>query len=202
MRALTESLLTVYTEERTPIHDEITENQVKLIIQLVKPTFAPNAPIILDVGCGMGVAWKYFNNETACYLTAITPNPEEILNCKKNDVTWVGSVPAEAIVNKGSMDLIWCRHMLEHSISPFADCLHFRDFLADDGLLYVEVPAPNTACGHEYNPNHYSVLGDRMWRSLFEKAGFKLKDSGVIGLKLEAGDDEYFWYILEKKKDL
>jgi len=67
--------------------------------------------------------------------------------------------------------------------------------------LYVEMPAPDTCCNHENNPNHYSVMGDRMWRSLFDKAGFTIRQCGVIGIELEIGHDQYFWYILEKKKE-
>ena len=202
--ALAKSLYTVYTEERTPIHDEITENQFKIFSAYgYGYCLDPESPTILDVGCGMGVAWPTMRS---CYgyadIRAITPNPVEIAHCRKNGVKWVGSTPAEADIWQRTVDMIWCRHMLEHSISPFADCLKFRDFLKDQGGLYVEVPAPDTDCLHENNPNHYSVMGDRMWRSLFDKAGFSLRQTGTIGLTLEIGDDQYFWYILEKKKDV
>ena len=201
--ALAKSLYTVYTEDRTSIHDEITDNQFKLFANYGYGFFLdPESPTILDVGCGMGVAWPVMK---AVYgyadIRAITPNPVEIANCQKNDVKWIGSVTEEADIWQRTIDMIWCRHTLEHSINPFADLLEFRRFLKDQGGLYVEVPSPDTCCFHENNPNHYSVLGDRMWQSLFDKAGFAVRQLGVIGVELDIGKDQYFWYILEKKKD-
>lgn len=198
MNALAKSLYTVYTEERTPLHDQITDNQFRAFASY---GFSPRVVCsILDVGCGTGVAWPVMR---ACYgdpvIKAITPNPVEAQYCRDNGVYWVGSVVSEADVNPKSIDLVWCRHTLEHSITPFGDLLAFFDVLTDDGGLYVEVPSPDTDCGHEFNPNHYSVMGDKMWKSLFDKAGFSVFDSGVIEFALEIGKDQYFWYILGKK---
>jgi SAM-dependent methyltransferase len=201
--ALAKSLYTVYTEDRTPIHDEITDNQFKAFANHGYGfSLDPESPTILDVGCGMGVAWPVMR-EVYGYadIRAITPNPVEIAHCQKSGVKWVGSVAGEADIWDRTIDMIWCRHALEHSINPFADCLNFRRFLKDQGGLYVEVPAPDTVCNHEINPNHYSVMGDRMWKSLFDKAGFSLRQSGVINIELEIGPDQYFWYITEKKKE-
>uniref|UniRef100_A0A7S1XXS8 Uncharacterized protein n=2 Tax=Phaeomonas parva TaxID=124430 RepID=A0A7S1XXS8_9STRA len=36
----------------------------------------------------------------------------------------------------------------------------------------MEVPKPGTWAKHEWNENHYSVLGDVMWYDLLHRAGF------------------------------
>ena len=38
---------------------------------------------------------------------------------------------------------------------------------------------------HEFNPNHYSLLGERMWHGLFEKAGFELLNSYNYNIDVE-----------------
>lgn len=190
---------TVYTEERTPIHDEITAHMVKQFVPLVLKD--SEMPVILDFGCGTGVMWDHLPQEFQ--VAAITPNPEEGKYARNRGIPSYFSLKSMLQVYsemdvKPEFDAVWARHSLEHVISPFETLLEFRQALKDGGLVYVEVPSPDTACLHEANPNHYSVLGDRMWQSLFEKAGFKIELLGQLDLQTMAGPDKYFWYILRK----
>lgn len=57
-------------------------------------------------------------------------------------------------VADGSFDAAWCRHVLEHSPFPYFTLSEMHRILRDDGPIYLEVPAPDTACHHERNPNH------------------------------------------------
>ena len=61
-----------------------------------------------------------------------------------------------------AFDLVWCRHALEHSAFPLFTLTEIYRVLRPKGLVYVEALAPETACHHERNPNHYSVLGKDM----------------------------------------
>jgi ubiquinone/menaquinone biosynthesis C-methylase UbiE len=64
-----------------------------------------------------------------------------------------------------SFDLVWARHALEHSVVPAFLLSEFHRLTKPGGVLYVEVPAPDTACVHETNPNHHSVLASGCgWR--------------------------------------
>jgi SAM-dependent methyltransferase len=193
------SMETVYTEERTPIHDEITEHMVKQFIPMVLKEV--ENPLILDFGCGTGVAWDHF--PLTCYLVAITPNPEEGKIARSRGIPSYFSLKAMEQIyaekdHPMEFDAIWARHSMEHVISPFETLLTFKQILKDGGLIYIEVPSPDTVCLHEANPNHYSVLGDRMWQSLFEKVGFETVAIGQLDLTTMAGPDKYFWYILRK----
>jgi hypothetical protein len=58
---------------------------------------------------------------------------------------------------------------------------------------------------HELNPNHYSILGDKMWAGLFEKAGFDLVNDYVYNNKVEFEkrlvDEKSYIFILKKSKE-
>ena len=96
-----------------------------------------------------------------------------------------------------SFDIIWCRHAIEHSLFPLFTLNGFADALRKGGVLYVEVPAPNTSAHHENNPNHYSVFTACVWSSLFSKAGFKIIESLDISLQVPCGPDIYHAFFLE-----
>jgi len=53
--------------------------------------------------------------------------------------------------------------------------------------MFIEVPAPGNerVHMHEFNPNHYSILGDRMWQGLFKKSGFELFQNWVYDIDLQ-----------------
>lgn len=191
---------TVYTEEQTPMHTEITAHQFQSFLDIAKPQ---PGETILDFGCGMGVAWPYMR-AAGLPIKAITPNLEEATLARDSGIHSFYSLSAmEQYYNSGyrgecKFNHIWSRHSLEHVINPFETLLAFKRLLHSGGCVYIEVPAPDTACEHENNPNHYSVLGDRMWKSLFEKAGLSLYCFGHLDLGTIAGPDKYFWYILKK----
>jgi SAM-dependent methyltransferase len=196
------ALSTVYTEQPTNLHTEITAQMFRQFANSVNLKLGCR---ILDFGCGMGVAWPFMREYTD-KISAITPSLEEGANAREEGVDSYYSLGGyesthEEFKNEGTggiFDAIWARHSLEHVIDPFATLLTMKRFLVEGGFLYVEVPSPDTVSGHEYNPNHYSVLGDRMWRSLFSKAGFELGWSGRFDINLEIGPDVYLCYILRK----
>ena len=40
--------------------------------------------------------------------------------------------------------------------------------------MYIEIPAPNTERKHEYNAEHYSVMGHVQLAALLERTGFRI----------------------------
>jgi len=97
-----------------------------------------------------------------------------------------------------SFDFIWARHVIEHSIFPYFTLTEFARVLATGGMLYLEVPAPETSCHHETNPNHYSVLGSGAWTSLLERAGFAISEDVKFAFTTGMGPDEYWGFICTK----
>lgn len=204
MSAVVEALRTVYTEEPCELHTNITGMMVEQVaLRFEDPSKVLRA---LDVGCGMGVAWPFLKDQfpNLAEIDVITPDDKERDNAKAHGHRVVGVTTEDykRQITHCVYQLIWVRHSLEHSIMPFADLVAFRSMLDKDSILYVEVPAPDTVCGHEHNPNHYSVLTDKMWHSLFHKAGLEVFLCGDLKVDLEIGQDIYYWYIVKKKDGL
>ena len=104
-----------------------------------------------------------------------------------------------------SIDFIWCRHALEHSPYPLFTLFEFHRVLKPNGQVFIEVPAPGNerAYIHEFNPNHYSILGDRMWQGLFIKANFELVQDWIYDVDLPLAhkivNEKSFMFALRSK---
>jgi hypothetical protein len=53
--------------------------------------------------------------------------------------------------------------------------------------MYVELPAPDCDRKHEFNINHYSILGPTMWIALFQRTGFEVEKFETIEFDLTVG---------------
>lgn len=194
--SLDKALSTVYTEQPSELHTAITKGMIEALAEQVDRS---KIRTILDVGCGMGVAWPFFDEQfDNPEIHVITPDETERDNAIKEGKKVLARIVKEMPVTRG-YDLIWARHSLEHTVTPFSDLVDLRWFLKEGGYFYIEVPAPGTVCNHEFNPNHYSVFGDRMWLSLFDKTGFEVVDRGALKINLEIGEDTYYWFLIKAK---
>ena len=184
----------VYPELLSEPHQSITTSMVERLLTNYPQTAEAR---ILDVGCGQGLALREF---TARGLRPIgvTLGREDVAACQvagfdvqEMDQSFLQFADAE-------FDLVWCRHCLEHSIYPYFTLSEFQRVLKPGGLLYVEVPAPDTSCAHQSNPNHYSVLGKSMWLQLMARSGFTLVDQIDLNFTVPAGPDTYWAFFLRK----
>ncbi len=185
----------VYPELPSEQHTGITREMWERVRGLV-PLGAGSR--VLDVGCGQGLALELFR---AAGLSAvgITIGQDDLAACQARGFEVAEMDQSFLEFETASFDLVWCRHALEHSVAPYFTLSEFHRVLAPGGVLYVEVPAPETACHHELNPNHYSVLGQSAWLSLMERAGFELLDGTRIDLQVPAGPDMYWGFVLRKR---
>ena len=174
----------IYDEPRTPGHDTITAQMAAEVAKHLKPGAS-----ILDVGCGQGAALEWFRDH-GFRPVGISANAAEVAVLRQRGFS--AYVRDMHYLIPFYTDCIWARHVLEHSPVPFYLLTEFRERLYRGGILYVEVPAPDTACHHEANPNHYSILGLEMWKSLIVRAGFTLLEIRRIDLATAAGPDTYF----------
>jgi len=154
---------------------------------------------VLDVGCGQGGTLELFK-AAGMQATGIALG-EDVAVCRQRGLDVVEMDLAFLDFPDSTFDLVWCRHALEHSIFPYFVLAELRRILKPDGLLYVEVPSPNTACEHEANPNHYSVLGKRMWHHLMTRAGFVGTDTQEIHVDVMAGPDMYWAFVRRRGPD-
>lgn len=184
-----------YPEAPSQIHSEITSK----ILDILLPQYHihQNARI-LDIGCGQGPALDIFRDKGYVSTIGITLNDEDVNIClqKGHDVRKMDQ--SFLVFPDSSFDFIWARHVIEHSIFPYFTLKEFARVMAPGGVLYLEVPAPETSCHHEINPNHYSVFGRSSWASLIGRSGFTVNDQTKYSFTTGMGPDEYWGYICTK----
>jgi len=178
------ALDTVYSEAVGGFHDDI----IPEISQRFVPEFNLDPKCkILDIGCGPGVFIKSaaalgYNN-----VTGVTLSTEDVGACVSQGFDAIHASMTDLPLEDATVDFIWCRHALEHSPYPLFTLFEFHRVLRPGGQMFIEVPAPGNerVNMHEFNPNHYSILGDRMWQGLFQKSGFELFQNWVYDIDLQ-----------------
>lgn len=164
---------TVYHEPETPnFHNRIIDS---VINELIAPLNLSKDSVILDVGCGSGYFMRAMRELGYTDITGITLNDEDIAECTKDGLKTLKSDFTFIDLPDQSADFIFCRHSLEHSVFPFFTLLEYNRLLKQSAPLYVEVPAERTDRKHEDNGNHYAIMGNEMWSSLFLRAGFDVE---------------------------
>jgi SAM-dependent methyltransferase len=184
-----------YAESPSYIHSEITDKAIDI---LISKYCDDKKTRILDIGCGQGPALNLFRDKGYLSTVGITLNDEDVYVCMKNGHHVRKMDQSFLQFQDNSFDLLWARHVIEHSIFPYFTLAEFARVLVPGGILYLEVPAPETPCHHETNPNHYSVLGHGAWISLLGRCGFAIRDEGSYSFLTPMGTDEYWGFICSK----
>ena len=187
---------TVYHEPETPdFHNKLID---ELNRQVIDPMLIPFDTQILDIGCGSGYWMEKMREKGYDRLTGITYADDDIAFCNekklhvlKNDFTFTELPDSYA-------GFIFCRQALEHSPFPMLTLLEFNRLLKKDGKAYIEVPAPDMDRKHEENVNHFSILGPKMWRELYRRAGFHI--DWFQELELDLTDTIDFITVDQKEK--
>ena len=188
----------VYPEEPSYTHELITE---KALEQMEKLYPLQPGMKVLDVGCGQGPALEYFRLRGADYL-GVTLSDEDIKVCISKGFNAVKMDQSFLNIPEQSQDLIWARHVIEHSVFPLFTLHGFNQVLRAGGMLYLEVPAPGTSCHHELNPNHYSVLPKEAWRSLLLRSGLRVLGDVDYSFEVPAGPDTYWGFYCIKQSEI
>jgi SAM-dependent methyltransferase len=196
------ALSTVYEEGRDSFHNELIPVLAKkYLAQLQINAHAK----ILDIGCGPGqflhTARQLGYNNTI----GVTLSPEDLQACQDQNFDTLSADMSDLPLDDGLVDFIWCRHALEHSPYPLFTLFEFARVLRDQAQVYVEVPAPDNerVMLGEYNPNHYSVLGEKMWTALFMKAGFDIVSTEGYAIDIpqlgRIWKEKSYIFVIQKK---
>jgi SAM-dependent methyltransferase len=183
----------IYPEAPSEPHLSITRT---IIEQLWTGGLLRPGARVLDIGCGQGLALEQFRR-LGVAATGITLGPDyEVCRAKGFDVrpmdqNFMSFADAD-------FDFLWCRHVLEHSVAPLFTLGEYRRVTKPNGLVYVEVPAPETSAHHETNANHYSVFPSACWLQLFARAGFLVQSSNELTFTVPCGPDKYLSYLLRR----
>lgn len=179
----------------------------KGVWEKVKPFFLPlEGKTVLDVGCANGFAQQMFTKDgiDRADYTGITCSEADARDCGARGIPNIVQLDMHdiALLSEDCLpfDLVWARHVMEHSPVPLFVLQEIRRLLRPGtGKLYVEVPAPDTACRHTTNVNHYSCFERNGWEGLFDKAGLTPIMAFEIGVQVPAGPDRYYCWLLGLK---
>lgn len=183
----------VYAEPISTGHATITRKMAERVSKLV-----PAGGIVADIGCGQGPALEWFTSHGFQAIgTSLCDGDIEICRAKGFDVVKC-DMHSGLDMFPTIFDLVWARHVLEHSVVPYWVLKEFHRMLKPGGILYAEMPQPDGPFGHEtHNGNHYSVLGWNAWSTLIQRAGFDIIES--VEMKVPTTPpDVYFGFVCKR----
>lgn len=159
----------IYAEGPSPFHSSITTD---VIDRFIDPLELDQDAAIIDLGCGPGYFLDAMRDRGYTNVRGITLSTEDIDRCRSQGHNVMRTDMNFLDDRDESIDLLFSRHSLEHSPFPFLTLLEYNRVLRPHGVLYIEVPRPDSEKPQENNRNHYSILGRTMWLALLERAGF------------------------------
>jgi SAM-dependent methyltransferase len=204
----------VYDEGESGFHKELTTQMVK---NYIDPLNLPKDAKILDLGCGPGYFMDEMKERGYTDVLGVTLSPGDIKICESKGHKTAGYDLSFLPVKDGyideSVDFIFLRHALEHSPYPIISLMEYNRVLKQGGKLYLEVPAPDCQRRHEFNLNHYSILGASQLAALLQRTGFAINAFNNFEFDLQLGNvdengdliksrEKYFCIVATKAKPL
>ena len=126
-------------------------------------------------------------------VTGVTLSPGDVKLCedkghtiKRYDLSFI---PQKDGYHDESVDFLFLRHALEHSPYPIFSLMEYNRILKQGGRIYIEVPAPDCDRMHEFNLNHYSILGQNQLAALLTRTGFNIEKFNNLEFDLNVPDN-------------
>lgn len=165
----------LYDEAESEFHRILTEQVVAQYIDTMELDKGAN---IIDIGCGPGYFMDEMKKREFTNVRGLTLSQVDYMICKnkghKVDKLDISFLPSSEGFDDESADLLFVRHALEHSPYPIFSLMEYNRVLKQNGKIYIEVPAPDCERQHEYNLNHYSILGAQQLAALLIRTGFTI----------------------------
>lgn len=165
----------IYAEGESGFHKEITTKVVK---DFFDPLNLPKNAAIMDIGSGPGYFLDEMKSRGYTNYHGINLSADDNTLCRSKghrieeyDISFFPQV--KGYIDE-SQNFLFVRHVLEHSPYPLFTLAEYNRILKQGDHIYIEVPAPDCERGHEFNMNHYSILGEKMWVALFQRTGFDI----------------------------
>lgn len=181
------------------VRNHTIKEKVKLINRLI-PNSQPQAPSLLDIGCGTG---EFLNacKKDGWEITGIEPS--EI--ARKNAENKYGITPfvPERLfeISEKKLNVITLWHVLEHVYQLDKTIEQISRILADDGILIVALPNCDSFDARKYKecwaawdlPRHIFHFTKKDIETLFKKYNFRIIE--VLPMKF----DSYYVSLLSEK---
>lgn len=202
----------LYDEGPSSLHVDLTKEAVNVH---VAPLNLPKDAKILDLGCGPGYFLDIMKEQGYTNMVGITLSDFDLDTCAKKGHTVekydLSFLPQHKGYADESVDFIFLRHALEHSPYPIFSLIEYNRLLKQYGKMYIEVPAPDCERKHEWNSNHYSILGSEQLAALLARTGFKVEYFKLVEYDVDIKQDDnttkrfkekHFSIIVTKEKPL
>ena len=200
----------IYDEGDSQFHQQLTSYVVE---KYIDPLALPKDANILDLGCGPGYFLDQMKSREFTNVTGVTLSDGDVKLCREKGHKVVeydlSFLPQKDGFIDESVDFIFLRHALEHSPYPIFTLMEYNRILKHNGMMYIEVPAPDCERKHEYNLNHYSIMGYNQLNALLIRTGFNVDsfnnfEFDIGGKNPETGEDftakEKFYCIIATKQ--
>lgn len=181
----------IYDEGDSQFHQQLTKQVVETYID---PMNLAKDAHILDMGCGPGYFLDEMKGRGYTNVHGITLSPGDIKICedkghaiKKYDLSFL---PQKDGYYDESVDFIFLRQALEHSPYPIFTLMEYNRVLKQGSKIYIEVPAPDCERKHEFNLNHYSILGHNQLAALLIRCGFTIDHFNNLDFELQVPNKE------------
>lgn len=203
----------IYDEGTSPMHESLTK---EVIARYVDPLNLPKDATILDLGCGPGYFLNEMKERGYTNLVGVSLSPGDIQMCESNGHTIkkfdLSFLPQSEGYHDESVDFIFLRHALEHSPYPIFTLMEYNRVLKQGGKIYIEVPAPDCERKHEYNINHYSILGQNQLAALLQRTGFDINEFNNLQFDIQSinpetgekfeGKEHFYCIVVTKQRPL
>lgn len=202
----------IYDEGDSQFHRALTKQVVETYVD---PLNLPKDAHILDLGSGPGYFLDEMKERGYTNTFGVTLSPGDIKTCedkghiiKKYDLSFL---PQKDGYYDESVDFIFLRHALEHSPYPIFSLMEYNRVLKQGSKIYIEVPAPDCDRKHEFNLNHYSILGANQLAALLQRTGFNIDAFNNLEFELNiptengetvAAKEKYFCIVATKARPL
>lgn len=202
------------------LHDEGDSQFHKVLTKQVVETYVdplelPKDSSILDMGCGPGYFLDEMKERGYTNIAGVTLSPGDIKICEEKNHTIkkydLSFLPQKDGYYDESVDFIFLRHALEHSPYPIFTLMEYNRVLKQGSRIYIEVPAPDCERRHEFNLNHYSILGATQLGALLTRTGFDVERFDNLEFELTVPDssgekvkvpEKYFCIVAKKTRPL